>query len=236
MSNRHPIRMLFCGFLLSAAPLAAGQAHDGSPPKGKAGSDSAPARERIDVCMLLSSAEIEAVQKEAVTEKGASTQPSGGMLMSQCVFHTATFAKSVHVALAAPERAGKSGLAPREFWQRQFHPTAVKEEETSVARKKSEQEREEEANEARPITGLGEEAYWVGNSVAGALYVLQGEVFLRISVGGVGEESARIEKTKILARAAVKRLWLIALSQRAKRHRLSRSESDGSAAAGAGCR
>jgi hypothetical protein len=198
--------MLFCGFLLSAAPLAAGQAHDGSPPKGKAGSDSAPARERIDVCMLLSSAEIEAVQKEAVTEKGASTQPSGGMLMSQCVFHTATFAKSVHVALAAPERAGKSGLAPREFWQRQFHPTAVKEEETSVARKKSEQEREEEANEARPITGLGEEAYWVGNSVAGALYVLQGEVFLRISVGGVGEESARIEKTKILARAAVKRL------------------------------
>lgn len=236
MSNRHPIRMLFCGFLLSAAPLAAGQAHDGSPPKGKAGSDSAPARERIDVCMLLSSAEIEAVQKEAVTEKGASTQPSGGMLMSQCVFHTATFAKSVHVALAAPERAGKSGLAPREFWQRQFHPTAVKEEETSVARKKSEQEREEEANEARPITGLGEEAYWVGNPVAGALYVLQGEVFLRISVGGVGEESARIEKTKILARAAAKRLWLIALSQRAKRHRLSRSESDGSAAAGAGCR
>jgi hypothetical protein len=36
--------------------------------------------------------------------------------------------------------------------------------------------------------------------------VLQGEVFLRISVGGVGEESARIEKTKILARAVVKRL------------------------------
>lgn len=206
MSNRHPIRMLFCGFLLSAAPLAAGQAHGGSPPKAKAGNDSAPAKEKIDVCMLLSSAEIEAVQKEPVKETRASTQSSGGMLMSQCVFHTATFAKSVHVALATPERAGKSGLAPRKFWQRQFHPTAVKEGETGVARKKSEQEREEEANEARSITGLGEEAYWVGNPVAGALYVLQGEVFLRISVGGVGEESARIEKTKILARAVVKRL------------------------------
>jgi hypothetical protein len=198
--------MLFCGFLLSAAPLAAGQAHGGSPPKAKAGSDSAPAKEKIDVCMLLSSAEIEAVQREPVKETRANTQPSGGMLMSQCVFHTATFAKSVHVALATPESAGKPGLAPRKFWQRQFHPTEVKEEETSVAGKESEQEREEEANKARPITGLGEEAYWVGNPVAGALYVLQGEVFLRISVGGVGEESGRIEKTKILARAAVKRL------------------------------
>lgn len=198
--------MLFCGFLLSAAPLAAGQARDGSPPKAKAGSDSAPAKEKIDVCMLLSSAEIEAIQREPVKETKVSTQPSGKMLMSQCVFRTTTFAKSVNVALATPQRGARSGLAPHEFWQRQFHSTEVKEEETSVAGKESEQEREEEANKARPIDGLGEEAYWVGNPVAGALYVLQGEVFLRISVGGVREESARIEKTKILARAVIKRL------------------------------
>jgi len=206
MSNRHPIRMLFCGFLMSAAPLAAGQAHDGSPPKARAGSDSAPAKEKIDVCMLLSSAEIEAVQREPVKETRASTQPSRGMLVSQCVFRTVTFAKSVHVAVATPERAGGSGLSPRKFWQRQFHSIEVKEEESSVAGKESEQEREEEVNKARPIFGLGEEAYWVGNPVAGALYVLQGEVFLRISVGGVAEESARVEKTKILAHAVVKRL------------------------------
>ena len=156
--------------------------------------------------MLLSGAETETVQGEPVKETRASTQPSGGMLISQCVFHAATFAKSVHVALATPERAGRSGLAPREFWQRQSHSTEVKEEETSVAAKESDQEREEEANKARLIGGLGEEAYWVGNPVAGALYVLQGDVFLRISVGGVREESARIEKTKILARAVVKRL------------------------------
>jgi hypothetical protein len=206
MRHSHAISILFCGFLLSAAPIAAGQARGGWPPKAKAGSDSAPAKEKIDLCMLLSSAEIEAVQKEPVKETRASTQPSGGMLMSQCVFHTATFTKSVHVALATPEGTGRSGLAPREFWQRQFHSTKVKEGETSVAGKESEQEREEEANKARPIGGLGEEAYWVGNPVAGALYVLQGDVFLRISVGGVREESARIEKTKILARAVVKRL------------------------------
>ena len=49
-------------------------------------------------------------------------------------------------------------------------------------------------------TGFGEDAYWVGNVITGALYVLQGDIFLRISVGGVHEESARIEKAQALAR------------------------------------
>jgi hypothetical protein len=206
MSHGHAISMLLCGFLLSAAPLAAAQGHGRSAEKARVGTVSGSAREKIDVCMLLNSAEIEAVQGQSVKETKASAQPSGGMLMSQCVFHTAAFAKSVHVALATPGRAGRSRLGPREFWQRQFHSTKVKGKETSVAGKESEQEREEEANKARPIGGLGEEAYWVGNPVAGALYVLQGDVFVRISVGGVREEAARIERTKILARAVVKRL------------------------------
>src|SRR5260370_33379871 len=158
----------------------------------------------MDVCRLLSGSEIETVQGEPVKEAKSSTQPSGGMLMSQCVFHTTTLAKSVHVALATPERAGNLGLAPREFWQRQFHSTDVKEEESRVAGKEAPAGREEEESKARAIGGSGDEGYWVGNPIAGALYVLHGNVFLRISVGGVREESARIEKTKILARAIVK--------------------------------
>jgi len=74
------------------------------------------------------------------------------------------------------------------------------------APKKAEVDREEELRKPRPIDGLGEEAYWVGNPISGALYVLKGNSFLRISVGGVREESARIEKSKALARAALKRL------------------------------
>jgi hypothetical protein len=198
--------MLLCGFLLSRAPLAGGQGQSGLPQKAKAGSVSSAEKGKIDVCMLLSGAEIEAVQGEPVKETKASTQLSGQMLMSQCFFHTTTPAKSVHMALATPERAGSMGLAPREFWQRQFHSAEVKEEETRVAGKESGPEGEKEGNKPRPIGGLGEEAYWVGNPIAGALYVLQGGVFLRISVGGVPEESARIEKSKALARAVVKRL------------------------------
>jgi hypothetical protein len=206
MSYSQTTGMLFCGFLLSAAPLAAGQAHGGSPQKAKVGSVSPSAKGKIDVCMLLGRAEIEAVQEEPVKETKASRQSTGRMLMSQCVFHTATSAKSIHVALATPERAGRSGLAPREFWQRQFHSNEAKEEEARVAGMEAELERDEERNKAQPISGLGEEAYWVGNPVAGALYVLQGNIFLRISIGGVQEESVRIEKSKVLARAVVKRL------------------------------
>lgn len=42
--------------------------------------------------------------------------------------------------------------------------------------------------------------------MVGALYVLKGNTFLRISVGGVREEPARIEKSVALARLALKRL------------------------------
>lgn len=46
----------------------------------------------------------------------------------------------------------------------------------------------------------------MGNPITGILYVLQGDVFLRLSVGGIRKESARLEKSKALARAAIRRL------------------------------
>jgi hypothetical protein len=102
-------------------------------------------------------------------------------------------------------------MSPRAFWRKQFHPgkdTAI-EKDSAGAEKKSVAERkeqEEESTRPRAIAGLGEEAYWVGGPIAGALYVLKGNTFLRISVGGIREEPVRIEKSKTLARAALKRL------------------------------
>jgi len=74
------------------------------------------------------------------------------------------------------------------------------------APKKAEVDREEELRKPRRIDGLGEEAYWVGNPVSGALYVLKGDAFLRISVGGEKDESVRIKKTRTLAQKALERL------------------------------
>src|SRR2546426_10500010 len=191
--------------LLLFALLFAGQTAAANRPAGSA--------KKFDVCALLTSAEIEAVQGEPVKETKPSVQPSSSFLMSQCFFRTASFNKSVSLVLFTPDPAKPSVPGPREYWQEQFHPRepAVKDKDEPAAGqakapRKTEEERERELHKPRPVAGLGEEAYWVGNAITGALYVLQGDVFLRISVGGIREESARIEKSKALARAALKRL------------------------------
>ena len=162
---------------------------------------------RIDPCSLLTSADVAAVQGEPVEQTKPSDQPGTGLLMLQCLFRTTTPTKSVSLTVAAP-----SAMSPRAFWRKQFHPgqDAVKEKDSARAEKKSVAERkeqeEEESTRPRAIAGLGEEAYWVGGPIAGALYVLKGNTFLRISVGGIREESTRIEKSKALARVALKRM------------------------------
>lgn len=208
MSHRPASTLVLCALLFSAVPLLGGKAPGGSPQKRAKAAKGTSSAKKIDVCALLTRAEIETVQGDPVEETKSSAQPSGGLLMSPCFFRTATFAKSVSLALATPDPAKPSALTPREFWRKQFHPPEQEEEEKPTggkAPKKPEPEHEKELQKPRVIDGLGEEAYWVGNPITGALYVLQGDSFLRISVGGIREESARIEKSKALARAALKR-------------------------------
>ena len=159
-----------------------------------------------DPCKLLTRSDIQTVQGDAVQETKPSTPPFGGLVLSQCVFRTANPSKSVSVAIAS---AGSA--SPRAFWQKQFHSghpeSEEKEKENPEAGRKGEKEREEEeGTQPRAIQGVGEQAYWVGSPMVGALYVLKGDTFLRISVGGIREESVRIEKSKALARIAIKRM------------------------------
>jgi hypothetical protein len=125
--------------------------------------------------------------------------------MSQCLFRTASPSKSVSVAIAS---AGS--VSPRAFWQKQFHSakseSEEREKEKPAAKGKPAKQEEDESTQPRTIKGVGEQAYWVGSPMVGALYVLKGNTFLRISVGGVREEAARIEKSVALARLALKRL------------------------------
>jgi len=106
--------------------------------------------------------------------------------------------------LAAPDPAKPSALTPREYCRKQFHPPEQEEEEKPAvgkARKNPEPEREKELRKPRLIDGLGEEACWVGNPITGALYVLQGDAYLRISVGGEKDKLVRITKTKTLGQS-----------------------------------
>jgi hypothetical protein len=163
---------------------------------------------RIDPCSLLTSADIAAVQGEPAQQTKPGDQQGAGLTMSQCLFRTTTPTKSVSLAIAAP-----SAMSPRTFWRKQFHAghDAAKEKEPAGTKKKSVagrnvQKEEDERTRPRAIRGLGEEAYWMGGPIAGALYVLKGNTFLRISVGGIREESLRIEKSTALARIALKRM------------------------------
>jgi hypothetical protein len=214
MSHRPTISLLLCGFLFSTASLRVSQAPGGSLQKSAEVPEDASSATKIDVCALLTSAEIEAVQGEPIKETKPSEEHGSSFLMSQCFFSTATFAKSVSLALAMPNPAKPSALTPRKYWKKQFHPPEQPEKEKekddpaagkAKTRKETEEEREKELSKPRVIDGFGEEAYWVGNPISGALYVLRGNSFLRISVGGVRAESERIEKSKALAHAALGR-------------------------------
>ena len=189
----------------------------------------------LDACSLLTGKEISTILGEPLQGLKPSAHASGKLHMSQCVFITQDFAKSASLAVATPGMEDSGARDLRAFWHNQFHsphkreheegrPAAIHTPEKSAfsdshqASAKEEvfergpltaepqDDSEDSAHAPRPISSLGEEAYWVGGPLFGALYVLQGDLFLRISVGGVPKESARIAKSKSLATAILARL------------------------------
>ena len=91
----------------------------------------------------------------------------------------------------------EGGRDPSESWKEIFDREKVPE------RKKEEGE---EAKEPLKVEGIGDEAFWTGNRVGGALFVLKGDAYIRISVGGAGDQAAKIDKSKALAEKALRRL------------------------------
>lgn len=187
----------------------------------------------LDACALLTGGEIAAILGEPLKELKPSVQATRNMNMSQCLFVTSNFAKSASLLVAMPSSEDSGARNLRAFWRNQFHSPRKQEEErqpasikgpaksaftspreapesravpNSESDRESHSEAEDGARKPRPISALGEEAYWVGSSLAGALYVLQGDLFLRISVGGIPKESTRIAKSKSLATAILPRL------------------------------
>jgi len=130
------------------------------------------------------------VQGQPVAQRVPSAPPARTFRVVQCVYQTPQITDSVSVAVTAPLPGGPPGSV-RAYWKERFAPSA------SPPRKKG---------PPRPVAGLGDEAFWVGDRVTGALYVLKGDAFVRISVGGVPEEAGRLERTKTLASLAVQRL------------------------------
>jgi hypothetical protein len=165
---------------------------------------------KIDACSLLTAEEVRAVQGEAFNDRKPSGATENGMVISQCFFSLPTFANSVSLAVTR-KGEGTGARDPREFWEQTFAGDSERDhgkERGNQKERSAAKDREADKEGAAPlkIEGLGDEAFWTGNRVGGALYVLKHDAYIRVSVGGAGDQKTKIEKSKALARLALNRL------------------------------
>ena len=159
----------------------------------------ASAKPKLDACALLTADEIKTIQGEAATDTKLSGQSSGGFSLSQCFFTLPTFENSISL-MVAHRGEGNDAREPKDFWRSNFHDKPRRRE----PEKKAEEEKEE-SGPPEKVSGLGDEAFWLGNRVTGALYVLKGNSYMRISIGGPADKAGR-KRSRMLAEKAVARL------------------------------
>jgi hypothetical protein len=163
---------------------------------------------KTDACALLTTEEVKAVQGEPIKETKLSARSDGGFSISQCFFTLPTFTNSISLAVTQ-QADGQGARDPKEFWRETFHRDAAevrREREREREREKEREGEEEEEVEPERIRGVGDEAFWMGSRVGGALYVLKGNSYLRISIGGAADQESKIKRSKALALKAVSRL------------------------------
>jgi hypothetical protein len=147
----------------------------------------------FDACKLIAPSEIEAVQGEAVLDAKSGERKTGGFAIAQCYYTLPSHTKSVSLEVTRPDPEQSAPSGPRDRWKKLFHGDG-------------DQEGEKESGKPQLVSGVGDEAFWSGNPLVGALYVLKDDTYLRISIGGPEDASVKIRKTKALAQNALKRL------------------------------
>lgn len=163
---------------------------------------------KIDACKLLTGEEIQSVQRDALKETKPSEQSSGGFTTAQCFYMTNNFVNSISLTVTQKDPANAGGPSIRDFWKERFASAQGRAKEREKEGGKDAKRGEEEAESQPPqaVKSLGDEAYWIGNQKVGALYVLTGDKFLRISIGGADNQKVKTEKMKTLAKRVIKRL------------------------------
>ena len=153
-----------------------------------------------NVCQLITTEEIGAVQGSPIKEPQGSTRSENGFRVSQCFYTAAEFSKSVNLALVQRDPDHSSGRSPKDFWKEKFDPY-----ENEEPQKDSDGEKEK-GPPPKKIASLGDEAYWASNRFGGTLYVLKGDAFISVGLGGTDDEDTKLKKSKALAQKALQRL------------------------------
>jgi|SRR5947209_1164674 len=191
-----------------------------APPSAVAAGNAAAGQ--TDACSLITNAEVAEIQHDQVKETKPSSTAQGDFLVSQCFYTTNNFVNSVSLSVTEPDPNKPSSPGPKKYWETTFHREGEggeRESEHERERKKRQaqpeernqargggEEEEEEAAPPTKVAGVGDEAFWSASRVGGALYVLKNNSFLRISVGGTGNNDAKIQRCKALAQKALKRM------------------------------
>jgi hypothetical protein len=177
----------------------------------------------IDACTLLTTKDIQSIQGQTVQQTKTRNSSEGGFRISQCFYTLPSFTNSISLVITQRD-AGPSAKDPKDFWRQKFRSEADADSDERGAHdrekgQKSEFEKErpqerdggraeenEESDEPLKIPHVGDEAFWCGNVVGGALYVLKGDTFIRIAIGGAGRQQTQINKTRALALKMLKHL------------------------------
>lgn len=159
-------------------------------PKARPAESAQPADQPIvDACALLTSEEIAAIQGEGVKETKQLRETAGGLAISQCHFALPTLVNSVNLRVVQ-RAAGPEARDPSEVWRETFAPDKLK-----TAKHTPE-----------TVPGVGDAAFWMGQPKAPALYVLKGNAYVRIHIGGTDDKDSKINKCSEMARKALSRL------------------------------
>ncbi|HEY8203854.1 MAG TPA: hypothetical protein VIF81_03925 [Pyrinomonadaceae bacterium] len=193
----------------AASPASATPATtNGTAAASNTNASSSPDKGQINACKLLTGDEIKSVQGDSLKDVTPNAPSGGDFITSQCFYATNSFVNSISLTVTQQNaQAGARNI--REFWEETFDARSrEKERERERDRDKKAKGGEEEEESAPPerVKGIGDDAYSVGNAKIGALYVLKGDKFLRISVGGSHSQPERIAKMKKLAQYAINRL------------------------------
>jgi hypothetical protein len=158
-----------------------------------------------DACSLASKEEVESVQAAPVKEMKSSEHSDEAFLVSQCLYTAAEFSKSVSLALVQKNPDQQNKRSPKDFWKAKFSPYSGNDNERD-GKAETKGIEKEQGTAPKKIGGLGDDAYWVSNRFGGVLYVLKGDAFISIGLGGTDDEETKLKKSKLLAQKALQRL------------------------------
>ena len=162
---------------------------------------------KLNACTLIASNELRDIQGEAVKETTLSQRFKDSLYIQQCLYQLPTFSKSLSLELTQPDPSKGASVNLKKMWEARFSKGEEAERDKKDGAKGVERGgKGEEESESMRVEGVGEEAFWVGNRVLGALYIYSKNSIIRLSLGGPEDIQAKIKKLKTLAQNVINRL------------------------------